>query len=98
MWFDSGQPGGLSTTRRFLRNQQALGVEIAKILDLARTAERSEDVVQRCDSIYKAIAAAVHDRAETLLLCVPPAVGMPRRRVLDDEHRAGNVWTSRPRQ
>ena len=98
MRLDRRQAGSLRPVRCLLRNEQALGIKVAEVEHRARATERREDVAQRTDAVHKAVATAIHDSTKQLLFCVPAALGMPRRCVLDDEGWAGWIWAGSPRQ
>ena len=83
-----GRPScGLGTTGGFLRNQQPLRVEVTKIKYAAGSAEFEKNISEVTNAVHKPIATAVDDRTEKFLLGVPATIGMPRRRILDDDDR-----------
>jgi hypothetical protein len=95
---DCRQAGGLSARGSFLRNQQTLGIEIAKIQHGAHTAERGQYFTQGMDAIHETIAAPVNNGAEQFLFGIPSAIGVPCRGVFNYQHRPFRFWTWRPRQ
>src|ERR1041384_428831 len=83
MRFNFWQSCGFCSTGSLLRNQQTLRVKIAKIEHPARSTEFGKNVCQILNAICKPVTTAIDHGTETLSLCVPSAVGMPRACILD---------------
>jgi hypothetical protein len=89
---------GLSARGSFLRNQQTLGIEIAKIQHGAQAAECGEYFAQGKDAVHKSVATHVHNGTKQFSFGIPSAGGMPCRGVFNHQHRPFWFWTRRPRE